>query len=195
MNAAIAFVLRAHGGAPNYQAYDVALAGTGLRATQFSLLVTTHHLGTPTMKRLAQMLDCDPTTITRNVQGLIKRRLLTLFPGTRWRERKVTLTKKGQAILLRALPNWRVAQSRRRVELQSRRADEIAGAARADRAAGEESLAEGNPSRSFRRRVLADHLANVGIFYICTPAWGRRKLSRRSTPRQRKRNLAGSKRS
>jgi DNA-binding MarR family transcriptional regulator len=109
------------------QAYDVALAGTGLRATQFSLLVTTHHLGAPTMKRLAQTLDCDPTTITRNVQGLITRRLITLSPGRDSRERQVSLTKKGEAILLRALPNWRVAQtdiasSLNRVELTRLRA-------------------------------------------------------------------------
>ena len=63
------------------------------------------------MKRLAQMLHSDPTTITRNVQGLIKRRLLTLSPGRDLRERKVTLTEKGETILLRALPNWRAAQS------------------------------------------------------------------------------------
>jgi DNA-binding MarR family transcriptional regulator len=93
------------------QGYDAALAGAGLRVTQFSLLVMTHHLGAPSMKRLAQMLHSDPTTITRNVQGLAKRRLLTLFPGRDLRERKVTLTKKGEAILLRALPNWRAAQS------------------------------------------------------------------------------------
>ena len=109
------------------QAYDVALAGTGLRATQFSLLVTTHHLGAPTMKRLAQTLDCDPTTITRNVQGLVTRRLVTLSPGRDSRERQVSLTKKGEAILLRALPSWRVAQtdiasSLNRVELTRLRA-------------------------------------------------------------------------
>ncbi len=63
------------------------------------------------MKRLAQMLNSDPTTITRNVQGLAERRLLTLSPGRDLRERKVTLTEKGEAILLRALPNWRAAQS------------------------------------------------------------------------------------
>ena len=93
------------------QGYDAALAGTGLRVTQFSLLVMAHHLGAPSMKRLAHMLNSDPTTITRNVQGLVRRRLLTLSPGSDLRERKVTLTKKGEAILLRALPNWRVAQS------------------------------------------------------------------------------------
>jgi DNA-binding MarR family transcriptional regulator len=93
------------------QGYDAALAGTGLRVTQFSLLVMAHHLGAPPMKRLAQMLNSDPTTITRNVQGLAKRRLLTLSPGRDLRERKVTLTEKGEAILLRALPNWRAAQS------------------------------------------------------------------------------------
>jgi len=93
------------------QGYDAALAGTGLRVTQFSLLVMAHHLRSPSMKRLSQMLNSDPTTITRNVQGLAKRRLLTLSLGRDLRERKVTLTKKGEAILLRALPNWRVAQS------------------------------------------------------------------------------------
>jgi len=63
------------------------------------------------MKRLSQMLNSDPTTITRNVQGLTKRRLLTLSPGRDLRERKVALTEKGEATLLRALPNWRAAQS------------------------------------------------------------------------------------
>ncbi len=93
------------------QGYDAALAGTGLRVTQFSLLVMAHHLGAPSMKKLAEMLNSDPTTITRNVQGLTNRRLLTLSPSRDLRERKVTLTKKGEAILLRALPNWRAAQS------------------------------------------------------------------------------------
>jgi DNA-binding MarR family transcriptional regulator len=93
------------------QAYDTALAGTGLRVTQFSLLVMVHHLGAPTMKALARMLNSDPTTITRNVQGLSKRRLLTLSTGQDLRERKVTLTKRGETSLLRALPNWRKAQT------------------------------------------------------------------------------------
>jgi len=92
------------------QGYNAALAGTGLRVTQFSLLVMAHQLGGAPMKRLAQMLDSDPTTITRNVQGLAKRRLLALSPGRDLRERKVTLTEKGEAILLRALPSWRAAQ-------------------------------------------------------------------------------------
>jgi DNA-binding MarR family transcriptional regulator len=93
------------------QGYDAALVGTGLRVTQFSLLVMAHHLGAPSMKRLAQMLNSDPTTVTRNVQGLTKRRLLTLSPGRDLRERKVMLTEKGKTMLLRALPNWRAAQS------------------------------------------------------------------------------------
>jgi DNA-binding MarR family transcriptional regulator len=93
------------------QGYDAALAGSGLRATQFSLLVMAYYLGAPSMKRLAQMLNSDPTTITRNVQGLTKRRLLTLSRGRDSRERKVTLTQKGEAILVRALPSWRAAQS------------------------------------------------------------------------------------
>jgi hypothetical protein len=37
--------------------------------------------------------------------------LLALSPGQDLRERKVTLTKRGETSLLRALPNWRKAQS------------------------------------------------------------------------------------
>ncbi len=93
------------------QGYDTALAGTGLRVTQFSLLVMVHHLGASTMKTLARMLESDPTTITRNIQGLSKRRLLTLSPGQDLRERKVVLTKRGRNMLLSAFPNWRKAQN------------------------------------------------------------------------------------
>jgi DNA-binding MarR family transcriptional regulator len=93
------------------QGYDKALAGTGLRVTQFSLLVMVYHLGAPTMKVLAGMLDSDPTTITRNVQGLVRRRLLALSPGRDLRERNVRLTSRGQTVLLHALPNWQKAQA------------------------------------------------------------------------------------
>jgi DNA-binding MarR family transcriptional regulator len=93
------------------QGYDTALAGTGLRVTQFSLLVMVYHLGAPTMKVLAGMLDSDPTTITRSVQGLARRRLLALSPGRDLRERNVTLTRRGETVLLHALPNWQKAQT------------------------------------------------------------------------------------
>ena len=63
------------------------------------------------MKTLARMLDSDPSTITRNIQGLSKRQLLTLSPGQDLRERKVILTKLGRTMLLRAFPNWRKAQN------------------------------------------------------------------------------------
>jgi DNA-binding MarR family transcriptional regulator len=79
--------------------------------TQFSLLVTIYHLGAPAMKVLAEMLNSDPTTITRNVQGLVRRRLLALSPGRDLRERNVTLTTRGKTLLLRALPDWQKAQA------------------------------------------------------------------------------------
>jgi DNA-binding MarR family transcriptional regulator len=109
------------------QGYDKALAGTGLRVTQFSLLVMVYHLGAPTMKVLAAMLDSDPTTITRNVQGLVRRRLLALTRGRDLRERNVRLTRQGETVLLHALPNWQKAQadvvsSLNRAELASLRA-------------------------------------------------------------------------
>ena len=63
------------------------------------------------MKAVARTLSSDPTTITRNIQALGRRRLLSLSPGQDLRERRVKLTERGERILLRALPNWRKAQS------------------------------------------------------------------------------------
>jgi len=63
------------------------------------------------MKAVARTLSNDPTTITRNIQALGRRRLLSLSPGQDLRERRVKLTERGERILLRALPNWRKAQS------------------------------------------------------------------------------------
>src|SRR5207247_11444774 len=70
-----------------------------------------HQLGAPPTPTLPRMVDSEPTTLTRNIQGLSKRRLLTLSPGQDLRERKVILTKRGRTMLLRAFPNWRKAQS------------------------------------------------------------------------------------
>ena len=94
------------------QRYEEALKPTGLRATQFSLLVSTRLMGTITISNLAKTLVMDRTTLTRNIKPLEKQGLLrvTLGKDDR-REREVVLTGSGQAILEKALPLWKAVQT------------------------------------------------------------------------------------
>ena len=53
----------------------------------------------------------DRTTLTRNLQPLLKRDLVAIAPGEDRRVRNVQLTAKGKRLLEMALPLWSKAQS------------------------------------------------------------------------------------
>jgi len=92
--------------------FDEALEPCGLRATQLVLLleiVTGHQTTVP---RLARRLVMDGSTVTRSLQPLMKRGLLTAKGSSGRRAQSLALTPKGQAILEEAVPLWESAQSR-----------------------------------------------------------------------------------
>lgn len=99
------------------QLYDDALRPSGLRTTQFSLLVATHLLAPVTLGRLAEALVMDRTTLTRNLRPLEKEGLLRGLQAKDRRERKVGLTGRGQEVLNNALPCWKAAQDQLTKEL------------------------------------------------------------------------------
>ena len=99
------------------QRYDELLAPSGLRCTQFSLLGMLHAPGDPSVSTLADRLDVDRTTLTRNLQLLVERRLVSIAEGPDARSRSVTLTPQGRQVFARALPLWRRAQSEVNVKL------------------------------------------------------------------------------
>ena len=93
------------------QLYEDALRPTGLRATQFTLLVATRVMGTATISGLAKVLVMDRTTLTRNLKPLEKQGFVRILPGKGdRREREVTLTITGQETLTEALPLWKTVQ-------------------------------------------------------------------------------------
>lgn len=94
------------------QLYDEALRPTGVRATQFSLLVAVKMFGQVTVTRLAKMGVMDRTTLTRNLKPLEKQGLINIESGEDKRKRVVTLTPKGTETLAKALPLWEKAQAR-----------------------------------------------------------------------------------
>jgi DNA-binding MarR family transcriptional regulator len=94
------------------QLYDELLQPSGLRATQFSLLVNIGREGQATIGRLAGAMLIDRTTLTRNLRVLEKDGLIETIPGGDQRAHTVRLSSKGERALARALPFWEQAQSR-----------------------------------------------------------------------------------
>ena len=93
------------------QYYDGVLKPSGLRATQFTLLVAIYNAGPVTIKRLAERLVMDRTTLTRNLKPLQKQGLITITSGEDRRTRAVELTERGREALTQALPQWEQAQA------------------------------------------------------------------------------------
>ncbi len=94
------------------QFYDEALASSGLRITQFTLLATLSEAGPVNVNRLAELLSMDRTTLTRNLEPLTRQGFVRSEEGEDRRVRLVMLTAEGQAVLARALPYWQQAQLR-----------------------------------------------------------------------------------
>ena len=93
------------------QLYDDMLRPSGLRVTQFSLLVVGRMMGPVSVTRLAEMTVMDRTTLTRNLELLRKQGLIEVAPGADRRTRIVTITRRGNAALAEAMPFWKKAQS------------------------------------------------------------------------------------
>lgn len=94
------------------QFYDAALQPAGLKATQFTLLAALSKQGPLPLSQLAETMLMDRTTLTRNMQPLLKRNLIATAPGKDRRVRNVRLTQQGQRLLNTAEPYWQHAQSR-----------------------------------------------------------------------------------
>jgi DNA-binding MarR family transcriptional regulator len=94
------------------QFYDAIMAPSGLPATQFGLLVTIADVAPISINRLAEMMDTDRTTLTRNLSVLVKQGWLRIAEGEDRRMRLLHLTSEGHAAIARAWPLWHAAQAR-----------------------------------------------------------------------------------
>jgi DNA-binding MarR family transcriptional regulator len=93
------------------QHYEDALAPSGLRATQFPILVALASAGPLPVTRLATALGLDRTTLTRNMRALLDQGLIAIADGEDRRTRVVALTPKGRRSLAEALGMWEEAQA------------------------------------------------------------------------------------
>jgi DNA-binding MarR family transcriptional regulator len=91
--------------------YDKLFEPTGLRVSQVTILAVLCRAGTQTINEMAEILELDRTTLSRNLKPLARQDLLTIAPGADQRTRVVSLTPEGEAVLLKALPIWEQAQA------------------------------------------------------------------------------------
>jgi len=92
------------------QLYDDVMAPSGLRVTQFSLLRMLAHENRVCLSDLAQRLLLDRTALSRMLESLVKRGLVSVAPGRDARTREVTLTRSGERAMRSAEAYWRRAQ-------------------------------------------------------------------------------------
>jgi DNA-binding MarR family transcriptional regulator len=107
------------------QVYDRHLAKEGLRATQFSVLLTLSRLDRISINELAKAMVMDRTTLGRAVRPLERDGLLTIGPGDDGRTRSLSLTLAGATRLKAAAGRWREAQQEFETAFGSREAADL----------------------------------------------------------------------
>ena len=108
------------------QLYDQFLAPCGLRSTQLVVLLGAYVLGSANLRRLADELAMDRSTLTRNLKPLIAQRLLQTAPTKgRGRSKSIEVTARGQELLLTAAPLWQQAQDSLRQRLGDERLERV----------------------------------------------------------------------
>ena len=99
------------------QIYDDALRPSGLRATQFLILMTVQGLREASLKDLEFRLDIEQSSLTRTMSRLETDRLVSRVASEDQRERRLCLTAKGAKLLEGAKPLWAEIQSEMQVRL------------------------------------------------------------------------------
>jgi DNA-binding MarR family transcriptional regulator len=97
------------------QLYDTALEPTGLRSTQFAILVELANWSTdpPTLAELAESLATDRSSLGHNLRPLEREGFIALREGaTDRRQRRIALTAKGKTKWREGLRLWQTAQDR-----------------------------------------------------------------------------------
>lgn len=95
------------------QHFDNALATSGLRISQLSVLTTLSYVGPKSINELADIMVLDRTTLGRNLRPLQRDGYIAIQADKEDRRtKKLVLTKKGSSIALKAMDSWGDAQTK-----------------------------------------------------------------------------------
>ncbi len=105
--------------------FDAVLKPFGLSNGQFSLLMALNQPQPPGIRRVADILAMDRTTLTAALKPLERRGLVEVIPDPKDRRgRRLVLTASGLETLASAVPVWRAAHAALDVQFG---ADKVAG--------------------------------------------------------------------
>jgi len=90
--------------------YDLFLAPCGISIGQFGMLATLNAMEGESISRLAEALQMERTTLTRNLTPLQKLGYVVIEQGPDKRARSLRLTRAGKKALAAAMPRWGAAQ-------------------------------------------------------------------------------------
>ena len=107
------------------QLYDAALAPSGIKITQFSLLRAVERGEPVAITDLADEMALDRTTLARNLAPLERDGLVALKAGADRRVTEVRLTASGRKAIARALPLWEKAQGELGRKLPAGRVEQL----------------------------------------------------------------------
>jgi DNA-binding MarR family transcriptional regulator len=91
--------------------YDGYMQGSGIRATQFTILSQLMLRGEMAIGKLANILGMERTTLTRNLTLLEQRKWVSIKTGDDPRSRMIGITAQGHSIVRRGFPYWSKAQA------------------------------------------------------------------------------------
>ena len=110
------------------QIYTRHLAPTGLKISQFSLLGFIAAEGPVSIGRLSDLLATDRTTLTRNLNPLLKDELVERAASGDKRRHELVATLAGRALFKRALPLWAAAEQEVRTAMGAKLTSDLHGA-------------------------------------------------------------------
>jgi DNA-binding MarR family transcriptional regulator len=94
------------------QHYEARFRGSGMRATQFTVLATLAQAGPISVSKLASLLGVERTTLTRNLRPIESNGWVrSLSDESDARLRRFELTPRGRAAAAKLLPVWRRAEA------------------------------------------------------------------------------------
>lgn len=102
------------------QHFDRIMGAAGIKTTQYSLLSHIERLGPVRPGELARAMSMDASTLTRNLQPLLKLGWAGIGPGSDGRTRVVTATVAGRTKRAEAARLWKRAQ----LEINARLGDD-----------------------------------------------------------------------
>lgn len=90
--------------------YDLSLKNSGIRSTQFNLLIAFYKSPEKSITDIAKDMGMDRTTLSRNLNPLLKKQLIILAALLDKRCKSYVLTEKGKNIIEDALPYFERAK-------------------------------------------------------------------------------------